>query len=100
MAGEIFSGASVLLKSEYTDPDTGDFVDPGTVAVIVKKADGSAPTTYTFGADPEVTKDSIGKFRAVIPAGDGGDYQYRWEGGGAVQAIAQGAFEVISNNVD
>lgn len=98
MAGEIYTGASVLFKSTYTDPDTGDPVDPGSVEIQVKKADGSAKVSYVFGTDTEVTKDGVGLFRAVIPAGDAGLYNYRWEGGGSVQAIAQGSFTVQANN--
>lgn len=99
MSNPIYLGATARLSAAFTDPETTAPLDPTGVQVTVKKADNSDPATYVFGTDSEVTKQSVGNYRAELPADVPGKWSYRWEGAGVTVAVGQGDFTVEATNV-
>lgn len=69
--------------------------DPTTVRLKWRRFD--AVTTWTYGVDSQVVKDSVGVYHADIPVIDPGTYFFRWEGTGAVVAAEEGTFFATSN---
>lgn len=85
-------GDLVHITADFTN-QAGSPTDP--TAVICKiKTPGGTVTTYTYGTDPEIVKDSVGSYHLDHIATQEGTYKYRWEGTGAVQAAEDGRFYV------
>lgn len=82
---------SVLFQTLAYTP-----TDPTTIQLRTQKPSG-AITVLVYGTDAAVIRDSAGAYHAdVIPASnaEAGDWYYRWEGTGALQAAEQGTFNV------
>jgi hypothetical protein len=78
-------GDSVVLIAEFTDPRTGDPIDPGgTISVTLRDPLG-VETTYTYLVDPEVVKESVGIYLATILIDSAGAWYYRWISCGLAQ---------------
>lgn len=71
-------GKVARVPFEVTDL-AGNFVDPAQVRCKVR-APGQAITTYVFPADPEIVKDSTGKYRIDVYLDEPGEWRVRWEG--------------------
>lgn len=82
-----------------TDPPFSDAAgvptDPDTVTVQWRRR-GSPPTTWVYGTDPEVIRDSVGTFHADIPVAKAGTYYFRWAGTGDVAAAEEGSFTAVT----
>lgn len=72
--------------------------DPTTIVLKFKNPTGTI-TTWTFGTDNQVVKESLGTYRADINANVGGTWLFRWEGTGAAQAADQGTFDVTAATI-
>jgi hypothetical protein len=68
-------GQTIKLSVAFTD-SAGAAANPGTVAVVVEKPDGTE-TTYTT---PTVTNPSTGAFQLILTADQSGMWSYRWTG--------------------
>lgn len=81
-------GTHVIVKGEFTDPDSGDFVDPDDVVVTIWAPEG--PTTVrAYGDDSGVTKSAVGKYQTIIDTTPyPGTWVYVFEGTG-VEAVAK-----------
>lgn len=70
---------------------SGVVADPTTVT-LKWFLHGGTVTTWVFGTDDEVVKDSTGIYHADIPVSAEGVHYYRWEGTGTVAAAEEGYF--------
>ena len=57
----------------------GTAVDPTTVTFVFRKPSDSV-TTYVYGTDSQLVKDSVGNYHVDLTpaAGEHGEWQYRW----------------------
>jgi hypothetical protein len=96
---EYHQGTVVTVFVDFTSED-GVPTDPVTVTVTVRKPDKTV-TTYTNGTDPEVTKLGTGSYQAHIDTEGGpeGNWYYRWDGTGTLEAAEEWGFIVKHSNV-
>lgn len=80
-------GNEIRLAVEFTDPDTGEYVDPDTVVCHLRRLK-SAETT------PSVTKDDIGRYHALVEPDSPGEWSYRFDGSGGHTAARQHRFRI------
>ena len=65
--------------TEPIDPETGkSLIDPSTVICRLRRPNGVV-TAYTYGVDPEVIRDSIGRYRIRFPLAQIGTYKWSWQ---------------------
>ena len=76
----------------------GTLTDPTTVSLRWRVA-GGLETTWVYGTDAEVVKDSVGVYHADIPVIAAGLHYFRWKGTGAVTAAEEGTFTVATSFV-
>jgi hypothetical protein len=85
-------GAKVRLSAAFTDSnDTA--VDPTAVVFKAKNPAGTV-TTYTYGADAELVKDSTGNYHVDLDLDTSGQWIYRFAGTGTAKAADEEALEV------
>ena len=92
MANEYDTGDLVRVSLAFEDT-AGDPADPTTVRGRYRDPSG-AVTTYVFGTDAELVKDATGAYHFDVSPAASGEWRYRGEGTGAVQAAAEGRFLV------
>jgi hypothetical protein len=69
--------------------------DPTTIYLHISLRTPAATTSYQFGVDSGLIRDSAGVYhKDIVPPGPG-IVIWRWEGNGAVQTGAQDAIEVM-----
>jgi hypothetical protein len=89
-------GDVVRLSANFTDM-SDNAADPDSVTLRVKQPDATV-TVYVYpGGD--IVKDGTGQYHYDLPIADSGDWYYRYEGTGAVQAAAENLFHVYKSNV-
>lgn len=86
-------GASLELRCSFTDDDSA-LTDPSSVVFTLRVPVGTL-TTYTFGVDAELTRESTGVYVITIILSAGGLHHYRFVGttGGNV-AVDEGYIAV------
>ena len=92
MASNYDVGDLVRVSLPFTDA-IGAAADPTTVRGRFRDPSG-AVTTYLFGTDSELVKDSTGNYHFELSPTASGEWRYRGEGTGAVQAAAEARFIV------
>lgn len=90
--GTYYVGNLVRVSVVFTN-SVGTAVDPTAVKCQVRTPAGVV-TTYTYGTDPEVVKDSTGNYHLDVNASTEGLWRYRWYSTGTGQAAAEGAFDI------
>lgn len=88
-------GAVVRLEAAFTDDD-GIAVDPSTVRVRYKPP-SSAEVALTYNVNLELVRDGVGMYHADIASTEAGVWNYRWEGTGVAQAVAEAQFRVAAS---
>ena len=79
-------GTKPTLRVRFTDPDSGDLLDP--VAVVLKILDPSANvTTLVFGTDQELTKAAVGVYEANANLDEAGVWRWTYTGTTANDAV-------------
>lgn len=73
----------------------GVVTDPTALTLKVKVPAGTV-TTYTYGVDVIVVKDSVGNYHADIPITAAGRWSYAWEGTGAATVAEGGRFRAYA----
>jgi hypothetical protein len=76
----------------------GALTDPTTV-VLKWNRHGESVTVWTWTSGtpgPNIVRDSVGVFHADITVVEPGLHYFRWEGTGAVVAVAEGTFSAES----
>jgi hypothetical protein len=89
-------GDLVTVKTDPPFSSNGTPADPTTVKLVWRRR-GSPPTTWVYGTDTEVVRDSAGTFHASIPIDRPGKYYFRWVGTGAVTAAEENSFDAVTN---
>lgn len=72
-----------------TDADVA--ADPTGVVFKFKRPDKTV-TVWTYGVDAQITRDTVGAYHAEVAIDQPGDWTYRWEGTGALQAAEEMTF--------
>jgi hypothetical protein len=70
-------GQVITLRASFTT--ASGLSDPDVVRVFVKLPDGTT-TPYVYLANPEVVRESIGKYHLKIRASQHGTHRHRWVG--------------------
>lgn len=86
-------GDLVRISSVWTNA-AGSAVDPGTVLATYRNPAGTA-TTYTYGVDAELEKDSTGHYHVDINANAAGVWWYKFYSTGSGQAASVPASFVV-----
>jgi len=74
-------------------------VDPDALTVKVRNP-ANEVTTYVYGVDAEVVRDSIGVYHVDVSVDRSGTWRHRWEGTGSNQAAGESSFEVEDSYFD
>lgn len=74
----------------------GADINPTTITCQIKKPD-STITSYTYGTDAELIRDSTGNYHLDVNANAVGRWYYRFSSTGTGQAAAEGSFRVLSS---
>ena len=85
----------VRLTGTYRNRVTGAVADPTTVTFKVTDPN-SATTTYVYGTDAQLVKDSTGVYHVDLSLDLPGLYYYRFLGTGAVKAAGQKVLNVLA----
>jgi hypothetical protein len=86
-----------LVRCTGTFASSGTNVNPEAVMCKVKAPSGKV-TTYTYGTDAALVRDSTGVYHVDVSVAVAGDYIYRFESTGTGQAAAEGLFSVRSTS--
>jgi hypothetical protein len=71
----------------------GALTDPTQLVFSIQEPDENV-TSYTWGIDSEVVKESDGEFYVDWEADQPGLHRYKWQANGAVQVAFGGAFNI------
>ena len=91
-------GDLVRCTAAFTDA-AGSAFDPDTVAFKSRNPVGSV-TTYTYGVDAELVKDSTGNYHVDVDANRVGTWTVRFESTGTGQAAAESQFRIVESEFD
>ena len=91
-------GTVVEIHGEWTDVESGDFVDPTTVTAKVKDPLG-VTTTYVVAAG-QIVRDELGKFSLDLEPAIRGLWTYKFIGIGANQGAKEQAFSMFGSHFD
>ena len=86
-------GDEVRVSGHFTTISTGADQDPTAIFLSIKNPSGTL-TTYQYGVDVIIVKDSVGDYHADIDANVAGLWYYRWFSTGTGKAADEGTFEV------
>ena len=86
-------GDLVQVTSVFTN-SAGTAIDPTTVSIQVKGGTDATVTTYVYGTDAALVKDSTGHYHCNISVTSSGQWHYRWVSTGTGQAAEEGYFNV------
>lgn len=86
------NGDLVRCSAAFTNSD-GEAVDPTAVIFKVKTPAGTE-TTYTYGTDAELVRDSAGNYHIDVDANESGIWIYRCYSTGTGQAADEEHFSV------
>lgn len=76
----------------------GQVADPGALRLMLK-APASGVTTYTYGVDAEVVRESEGRYHADIQVTAAGIWPYRWELDAPNAGAVEGVINVLKSRV-
>lgn len=75
-----YKNAELVINFTIKNTETGTVNDPATVAVALKiynkEGDVVETATYTYGADPELTKISVGNYKLIYTPTEAGRLVY------------------------
>ena len=83
-------GDEVRLSAAFEKPANTP-ADPGTIVFKVKDPSGNI-TTYTYGSDAQLVKDSTGNYHVDVTIDEEGTWFYRFTGTGTVVAAGESFF--------
>lgn len=95
MSREYDKGDLVRCSAIFTDA-AGTFIDPTTVTAKTKNP-AATTTTYVYGTDVALVRDSAGHYHIDVSVSTTGTWRYRFESTGTGQAAAEGVFIVKSD---
>lgn len=89
-------GDIVKLHAVLQDSDTEEYLEPGVLTLKIKSPTGTQ-TNYVYGTDPEITKESTGRYLAEVEPDVPGAWGYRWVSTITNKAAQAGKFFVRTN---
>jgi len=98
MASEYDNGDLVRVTGTFTNA-AGAAVDPTAVLFKVKAPNGQT-TTYTYGTDAALVKESTGVYYVDVNANQSGKWRVRWYSTGTGQAATEDFFTVRDSDFD
>lgn len=75
------------VKTAVTFTVSGMATDPTTVQAKIRQPNGTI-TTYTYGTDPQLARDSAGVYHVIITTTAGGVWSYRFLTGATGPCVA------------
>lgn len=84
-------GNLVRVSAVFKDA-AGTAIDPTTVGFKVRRPDTGAVTTYVYGTDAQLVKDSVGNYHVDVSADATGEWPYRFYSTGTGQAAQESSF--------
>lgn len=94
---EYAKGKLVTVEGVFTNPLTGEAVDPTTVTCNVTPPGGTT-VPYVYETNDEVVRVEAGLFRMNIDANETGFWYYQWISTGVGQSADEGSFRVRKSN--
>lgn len=94
---DINPGDVVRVSTSPGFKDDADVLTDPTTVRLKWRRHGGATTTWVYGTDSEIVRDSVGLYHADIPVVDHGLHYFRWEGAGVVDAAEESTFSVSTN---
>lgn len=88
------TGQKVRVSVTFTVNDVA--TDPTAVVCKIKDPGGNV-TTFTYGVDAEVVKDSTGVYHVDVTTDENRIWYYRFEGSGSCTAVEEAGFLARSN---
>jgi hypothetical protein len=89
-------GDLVRCTATFKDATNNDtLVDPSTIQFKFKTPAG-ATTTYTYGTDAQLVKDSTGQYHVDLNANAAGTWSYQFSSTGTYQAAQEQQFTVLA----
>jgi len=91
----------IRIRGEFTDLDTGAYVDPGTdVWITVQKIGSTASSIYKYSL-AQLTKTGTGIYDLYFNTTGlaAGEYAYEVYGSGTNQAVNQGTFTLLQSKI-
>ena len=82
----------VKLQVSFVD-SSGAHADPDEVTLKIKTPSGT--TSYVYGVDADVIRESAGVYYYLLLLGEAGKHVYRWEGVGTL--YAGGEKDLVTN---
>jgi hypothetical protein len=82
-----------LVRCTGTFASSDANVNPAAVLFKIKTPSGTI-TTYTYGTDAELVRDSTGVYHVDVDAAEHGNYTFKFWSTGIGQAAAEGQFFV------
>lgn len=93
MTIKVYQKGDLVRCSGNFKNSAGSDIDPTTVSFKFTTPGGVA-TTYLYGTDAQVVKDSVGNYHVDLSVNQRGDWHYRWESTGTGQAAEDHQFTV------
>jgi len=99
--GRIYPGSTVRITGEFFDNEDVD-TDPTTSVTFKLRSPAGVETSYVYGTDGEVQKQSTGNYTADIYVDEGGRWLYRWqaETGDSISIAGEGNIVVQGSTFD
>jgi hypothetical protein len=72
----------------------GTAADPTGVTLEIRNPSTGARTTYTYGVDAALVKDTTGVYHYDVTLSAAGDWVFRWVGSGTIVAVDEGVISV------
>lgn len=91
-------GDKIRLSAAFTDINEAA-QDPGGVQFKIRDPSGTI-TTYVYGTDAALVKDSTGNYHVDYLIATAGRYRYRFAGITSGQAAAENVFQVKQSELD
>ena len=85
MANSYDVGDSIVFVANFTDPDTGDPMDPSSEISVTVRDPAGVETTYVWTVDSNVLNPVVGTYTADVLVDSSGTWYYRWAACGFAQ---------------
>lgn len=99
MANKYKVGQLIRIRISFTEAFSGNLVDP-TIVTAYYQNPSRDTITLIHGVDDELVRESLGVFYTDINLTEGGKWNYRFKGEGAVIAANESYFNVDSLVID
>jgi len=86
-------GSRINMQVVWREGLSNAPVDPSSVVAKIRAPTGGL-TTYTYGVDPELTKNGAGTYRTAFSCSVHGEWHYRFEASGTHVGANERAFSI------